>query len=61
MGEEEKTMKVAAIQLSPVLLDRDGTTEKVVKTIEKCGQEGIRLAVFPETIIPSYPYFAWLS
>jgi aliphatic nitrilase len=60
MGQDEKTMRVAAIQLSPVLLDRDGTTEKVVRTIEKCGQEGIRLAVFPETVIPNYPYFAWL-
>jgi aliphatic nitrilase len=61
MEQKEKTMRVAAIQLSPVLMDRDGTTEKVTKTIEKCGQEGIRLAVFPETFIPSYPYFAWVN
>jgi aliphatic nitrilase len=61
MEQKEKTMRVAAIQLAPVLLDRDATTEKVVKTIEKCGQEGIRLAVFPETFIPSYPYFAWVN
>jgi aliphatic nitrilase len=61
MDRKEKTMRAAAIQLSPVLLDRDGTTEKVIKTIEKCGQEGIRLAVFPETVIPSYPYFAWVN
>ena len=61
MGQKEKTMRVAAIQLSPVLFDRDGTTEKVIKTIAKCGREGIRLAVFPETFIPHYPYFAWLN
>jgi aliphatic nitrilase len=61
MDQKEQIMRVAAIQLSPVLLDRDGTTEKVIKTIEKCGQEGIRLAVFPETFIPSYPYFAWVN
>ncbi len=60
MDQKEKKMSVAAIQLSPVILDRDGTTEKVIKTVEKCGQEGIRLAVFPETFIPNYPYFAWL-
>jgi aliphatic nitrilase len=60
MVKVDKTLRVAAVQLSPVLLDRDGTTDKVVKTIERCGLEGIRLAVFPETVIPSYPYFAWL-
>ena len=61
MDKEDKVFKVAAIQLSPVLFDRDSTTEKVIKNIEKCGEEGIRLAVFPETFIPNYPYFAWLN
>ena len=61
MKASEKALRVAAIQLSPVLFDRDGTTEKVIKTIAKCGREGIRLAVFPETFIPNYPYFAWLN
>jgi len=61
MNKEEKAFKVAAIQLSPVLFDRDSTTDKVIKNIEKCGEEGIRLAVFPETFIPNYPYFAWLN
>ena len=56
-----KTLRLAAIQLSPVLFDRDGSTAKVIKAIEKCGREGIRLAVFPETFIPNYPYFAWLN
>jgi len=61
MHQTDKTSRIAAIQLSPVLFERDGTTEKVIKTIEKCGQEGIRPAVFPEMIIPNYPYFAWLN
>ena len=61
MDHNDKTIRVAAIQLSPVLMNRDATTEKVVKAIETCGQEGIRLAVFPETIIPNYPYFAWIN
>jgi len=61
MDYKDKSFRVAAIQMSPVLMKRDGTTEKVVKIIEKCGQEGIRLAVFPETIIPNYPYFAWIN
>jgi nitrilase len=61
MDKEDKAFKVAAIQLSPVLFDRDSTTQKVIRNIEKCGEEGIRLAVFPETFIPNYPYFAWLN
>lgn len=61
MNQKDKTMRVAAIQMSPVLFDRDGTTEKVIDAIEKCGQDGIRLAVFPETFIPNYPYFAWVN
>ena len=61
MDQEERVFRVAAFQLSPILFDRDGTTEKVIRSIEKCGQEDIRLAVFPETFIPNYPYFAWVQ
>jgi hypothetical protein len=41
-------------------MNRDATTEKVVKSIEKCGHEGIRLAVFPETIIPGRIFSDWV-
>ena len=61
MDQEERAFRVAAVQLSPILFERDGTTEKVIKAIRKCGKEGIKLAVFPETFIPNYPYFAWLN
>lgn len=61
MEKREKSFRVAAVQLSPVLFNRDGTVEKVIKSIEKCGKEGVRVAVFPETFIPNYPYFAWVN
>ncbi len=57
----ETVFRAAAVQLSPVLFDREGTTEKIIAIIEKCGREHIRLAVFPETIVPNYPYFAMLN
>ena len=60
-GGKARAFKAAAVQLSPVLFDRDGSTEKVLKAIRECGQEGIRIAVFPETFIPNYPYFAWVK
>jgi aliphatic nitrilase len=59
-GRRDK-LRVAAVQLSPVLLDRDGTTDRVVDLIERCGRDRLDLAVFPETVIPSYPYFAMVT
>lgn len=61
MDAKKNPFRVAAVQLSPVLFNRDETTAKVVAAIEKCGREDIRLAVFPETVIPNYPYFALLN
>ena len=61
MGNTENSFRVAGVQMAPVLLDRDGTTEKVVRSIEGCGREDIRLAVFPETIVPNYPYSAMVN
>ncbi len=57
MSQDGATFRAAAVQLSPVICDRDGTTEKVIRAIEACGREDVRLAVFPETVIPSYPFF----
>jgi aliphatic nitrilase len=61
MGSDKERLRVAAVQVAPVLFNREGTTEKVIKNVKKCGEEGVRLAVFPETFIPSYPYFAWVN
>lgn len=56
--DTKRMVRAAAVQLAPVLFDRDGSTEKVVKAIEEAGRQGTQLAVFPETFIPNYPYFA---
>jgi len=61
MSERPAKLRVAAVQLSPVLLDRDATTEKIIGLIEECGRNHLQLAVFPETVIPSYPYFAMVT
>ena len=61
MSEKGIGFRVAAVQMAPVLFDRDGTTEKVIRAIERCGNEDIRLAVFPETIVPNYPYFSMIN
>jgi nitrilase len=54
-------VRAAAVQLSPVLFSRDGTTEKVCLAIAKAAREGAELVVFPETVIPYYPYFSFIK
>jgi nitrilase len=50
---------VAAVQASPVFLDRDATVDKACTLIEKAAAEGARLMVFGETFIPTYPDWVW--
>ncbi|HTB75524.1 MAG TPA: Nit6803 family nitrilase [Polyangiaceae bacterium] len=53
-------LRAAAVQLSPVLFSRDGTTEKVCRAIEDAAARGASLVVFPETVVPYYPYFSFI-
>jgi aliphatic nitrilase len=52
------TIKAAAVQIAPVLYSREGTIEKVVRKIRELGSKGVQFAVFPETVVPYYPYFS---
>ncbi len=54
-------IKAAAVQLSPVLYSREGTVAKVVESIHALGRDGVRFAVFPETVVPYYPYFSFVQ
>lgn len=56
-----RPIRAAAVQISPVLYSRDGTTEKVLKAIATAAQSGVQLVVFPETFIPYYPYFSFVQ
>ena len=59
--ERSRVVKVAAVQISPVLYSRQGTVEKVVNKINELGKKGVQFATFPETIIPYYPYFSFIQ
>jgi len=53
------TFKVAAVQATPVFLDREATIDKACELIATAGSEGARLIVFPEAFIPTYPDWVW--
>jgi len=55
-----QTVRAAAVQVAPVLFDRDGTVEKVLDAIAAAAREGAQLVVFPETFVPYYPYFSFV-
>jgi nitrilase len=49
----------AAVQATPVFLDRDATVDKAVALIAEAADHGARLIVFPETFVPTYPDWVW--
>jgi nitrilase len=58
---DSRTVRAAAVQISPVLFSREGTTDKVLEAIAKAAQAEAQLVVFPETFVPYYPYFSFVQ
>ena len=56
---EFQTVRVAAIQATPVILDAEATVEKAIGLLCEAAQVGAQLAVLPETFVPVYPSNAW--
>ena len=50
---------VAAVQSTPVLLDRDATVERITVSIKEAAAAGARLIALPEAIVPGYPDWVW--
>jgi nitrilase len=53
------TVRVAAIQATPVILDATRTIEKAVRLLGEAAADGAQLAVLPECFVPLYPSNAW--
>ena len=56
----EGAIRVAAVQLSPDIETPANTVAKVLGAIAEAAGRGARLVVFPETIVPYYPYFSFV-
>lgn len=53
------TFTIAAVQASPVFLDREKTVAKACRLIGAAAKQGARLIVFPEAFVPTYPDWVW--
>ena len=53
------TVRVAAIQATPVVLDAGATVDKAVRLLHEAADAGAQLAVLPETFVALYPSNAW--
>ena len=57
MGDTLPKFTAAAVQASPIFLDRDATVDKACDLILEAGRNGAQLIVLPETWIPGYPFW----
>ncbi|HEY7633757.1 MAG TPA: carbon-nitrogen hydrolase family protein [Thermoleophilaceae bacterium] len=53
------TVRVAAIQATPVILDAEATVDKAVKLLGEAAEQKVQLAVLPETFVSLYPSNSW--
>jgi nitrilase len=53
------TVRIAAIQATPVILDAEASVEKAIGLLAQAASQGAQLAVLPETFVPLYPSNAW--
>ena len=54
---KKSTLKIAAGQIAPVWGDREGTLEKVLKSISQAADAGAELVAFGEGLVPGYPFW----
>jgi len=58
---ENRTIKIALAQISPVWLNKIETTNKVLNTISEAAEGKNDLVVFGEGLLPGYPFWVELT
>ena len=56
-----ETVRAAAVQIAPDFEAPEGTLSKVLDAIDRAAAAGAELVVFPETLLPYYPYFSFVK
>ncbi len=51
--------RLAVVQQPPVLLDKAGSIERLVRCAREAAVQGAHIIVFPEAFIPGYPSWIW--
>ncbi|MET0444948.1 MAG: Nit6803 family nitrilase [Pseudorhodoplanes sp.] len=57
---EKRMVRAAAVQIAPDLDTPGGTLDRVLAAIADAAGKGVQFAVFPETLLPWYPYFSFI-
>ncbi len=55
------TVRVAAVQATPVILDAEATIDKAIALVEEAANEGAAIVAFPECFVSAYPSGAWAA
>src|ERR1035437_3287958 len=55
------TVRVAAIQATPVILDAERCAQKAERLLHAAGDRGAQLPVLPECFIPLYQFNPWAA
>lgn len=55
------TVRVAAVQATPVILDAEATVARAVELLRAAAGEGADLVVFPECFVSLYPSGSWAA
>ncbi|MCJ2007188.1 Nit6803 family nitrilase [Methylobacterium sp. J-092] len=58
---EPRIVRAAAVQIAPDLDRPENTLERVLNAVADAAGKGARFVVFPETFVPYYPYFSFVS
>ena len=56
MRDLKSTCRVAVVQATPVMFNKDKSLDKALRLIDECAQGGAELIVFPELFLPGYPF-----
>ncbi|MFH8134506.1 Nit6803 family nitrilase [Pantoea osteomyelitidis] len=58
---ESRSVRAAAVQIAPDLHEASKTLARVLDAIDEAAVKGAEIVVFPETFVPYYPYFSFIT